>query len=116
MVAALTRSKLEPLRDQLRARGQRPSIVVPGVVPGPATSVELIVPLTSPLNIGKVGVSAFVDSGTVYNHGERFADQTLKQGVGGSVWFAAAFVRVNVAVAHGLGSSTRIQAGGNITF
>ena len=35
---SLTRNKLEPLRDQLRARGQRPSIVVPA----PATSTELI--------------------------------------------------------------------------
>lgn len=34
----LSRSRLEPLRDELRARGQRPSMVVPG----PATSVELI--------------------------------------------------------------------------
>src|SRR5205814_316901 len=31
-----------------------------------ATSAELIVPLTSPLNVGKVGVSAFVDYGVVY--------------------------------------------------
>lgn len=81
-----------------------------------ATSAELIVPLTSPMNIGKVGVSAFVDAGTVYNHGERFADQTLKQGVGGSVWFSAAFLHFNVAVAHGRGSSTRVHAGGSITF
>ncbi len=35
---SLTRNKLEPLRDQLRARGQRPSIVVPAL----ATSTELI--------------------------------------------------------------------------
>jgi hypothetical protein len=37
-VLSLTRNKLEPLRDQLRARGQRPSIVMPG----PTTSKELI--------------------------------------------------------------------------
>jgi outer membrane protein assembly factor BamA len=81
-----------------------------------ATSAELIVPLTSPMDIGKIGVSAFVDAGTVYDRGERFADQTLKQGVGGSVWFAAAFIHFNVAVAHGRGSSTRVHAGGSITF
>ncbi len=81
-----------------------------------ATSAELIVPLTSPMNIGKLGVSAFIDAGTVYNHGERFTDQTLKQGVGGSVWFSAAFLHFNIAVAHGRGSSTRIHAGGSITF
>ena len=35
----LTRTDLEPLRDQLRARGQRPSMVVPAA---PTTSQELI--------------------------------------------------------------------------
>src|SRR5437870_40342 len=40
-----------------------------------ATSAELIVPLSPVLDIVKVGVSAFVDSGTAYTSGERFADQ-----------------------------------------
>jgi hypothetical protein len=81
-----------------------------------AMSAELIVPLTSPLNVGKVGVSAFIDRGTIYNTGERFADQTLKEGYGGSIWFAAAFLRLNIAVAHGVGATTRVHAGGNVTF
>ena len=81
-----------------------------------ATSAELIVPLTSPLNVGKVGVSVFVDAGTVYDKGARFSDQTLKQGYGGSLWFSAAFLRLNIAVAHGRGSSTRVHVGGNVSF
>ena len=39
-----------------------------------------------------------------------------KQGYGGGVWFAAAFLRLNVAVAHGRGASTRVHVGGNVTF
>ena len=81
-----------------------------------AMSAELILPLTSPLKIGRMGVSAFVDRGAVYNKGERFSDQTLKEGYGGSVWFAAAFFRLNIAVAHGRGASTRVHVGGNVTF
>jgi outer membrane protein assembly factor BamA len=81
-----------------------------------AMSAEVILPLTSPLKIGRMGVSAFADSGTVYDKGQRFADQTLKQGYGGSVWFAAAFLRLNIAVAHGIGASTRVHVGGNVTF
>ena len=81
-----------------------------------ATSAELIVPLTSPLSVGKIGVSAFVDAGTVYDKGARFSDQTLMQGYGGSLWFSAAFLRVNLAVAHGRGSSTRVHVGGNVSF
>jgi outer membrane protein assembly factor BamA len=81
-----------------------------------ATSAELIVPLTSPLNVGKIGVSAFVDYGAAYNEGERLADHTLKRGLGGSVWFTAAFFRMNIAVAHGRGSSTRVHVGANASF
>ena len=74
------------------------------------------VPLTSPLSFGKIGVSGFVDAGTVYDQGQRFADQPWRRGVGGSVWFTAAFVRVNVSVAHGIGASTRVQVQGNLTY
>ena len=81
-----------------------------------AASGELIVPLTSPLGIGKIGVSAFVDTGTVWDHGERLVDQPWREGVGGSVWFSAAFIRVNLAVAHGIGASTRVHFGANVTF
>jgi hemolysin activation/secretion protein len=79
-------------------------------------SLEVRVPLTSPLSFGKIGVSAFVDAGTVYDSGQALADQTLMRGAGGGVWFTAAVLRINVAVAHGVGSSTRVQLVGNLTF
>jgi outer membrane protein assembly factor BamA len=81
-----------------------------------AASAELRVPLTSPLSFGKIGVSAFVDAGTVYDKGASFQDQTIAKGSGGSVWFSAAFFQFNVAVAHGLGASTRVHAGGGVSF
>jgi outer membrane protein assembly factor BamA len=81
-----------------------------------AGSAELLVPITSPLDIGRIGVSAFVDAGTAYDHGARFADQTLKRGVGGSVWFSAAFLRLSIAVAHGIGATTRVHVGASVTF
>jgi outer membrane protein assembly factor BamA len=80
------------------------------------TSAEVIVPLTSPTRIGRMGVSGFVDTGTAYDYGQRLADQPWKTGVGGSVWFSAAFLRLNFAVAHGLGSSTHAHIGANVTF
>jgi outer membrane protein assembly factor BamA len=79
-------------------------------------SAELVQPLTSPISFAKFGVTAFVDSGTVYGKGQRFVDQTMQQGYGGSVWLAAAFFRLNVAVAHGRGAGTRVHVGGNVTF
>jgi outer membrane protein assembly factor BamA len=81
-----------------------------------ATSAEAILPLTSPLSIGKIGVSVFTDAGTAYEYGARLSDQTLKRGYGGSVWFTAALLRLNLAVAHGRGSSTRVHVGGTVTF
>jgi outer membrane protein assembly factor BamA len=81
-----------------------------------AMSAEVVLPLTSPIKLGKFGVSAFVDRGAVYGKGERFGDQTLQEGYGGGVWFAAAFLRLNIAVAHGRGATTRVHVGGNVTF
>ncbi len=81
-----------------------------------AASGELIVPLTSPLGVGKIGVSAFVDTATVWDHGQRLVDQPWKEGVGGSIWFSAAFIRASLAVAHGIGGSTHVHFGANVTF
>ena len=81
-----------------------------------AMSAEVVQPLTSPTRFFKLGVTAFIDRGTVYDKGERFGDQTMHEGYGGSVWIAAAFFRLNVAVAHGRGATTRVHVGGNVTF
>jgi outer membrane protein assembly factor BamA len=81
-----------------------------------AGSLELLAPLTSPLHVGRIGVSAFMDAGTVYDDGARFSDQRLKRGAGGSVWFSAAFVQLSVAMAHGIGASTRVHVGGTFIF
>jgi outer membrane protein assembly factor BamA len=81
-----------------------------------AGAADLLIPLTSPLSIGRIGVSAFIDAGTTYEAGGRFAEQRLKRGVGGSVWFTAAFLRLSVAVAHGVGATTRVHVGGSVLF
>ena len=81
-----------------------------------AGSVEVRTPLTSPLKIGKFGVNAFVDVGTVYDDGQRLGDQTLRRGIGGGIWFSAAVLRLNLAVAHGIGASTRVHFGTTLTF
>jgi Omp85 superfamily domain len=80
-----------------------------------AGSVELRLPLTSPLNVGKLGVSAFVDVGTVYDNGGRLEDQHLERAVGGGLWFSMAFVRLNLAVAHGIDGSTRVHFGTGVS-
>jgi outer membrane protein assembly factor BamA len=79
-------------------------------------TAEIRAPLTSPLKIAKAGVSAFIDVGTVYDKGQRLADQHFSQGIGGGVWLAAAFLRVNLVVAHGIGAGTRVHFGAGVSF
>ena len=42
-----------------------------------AGSLELRMPLTSPLEIGKLGVSVFADTGTAYDNGQRFSGSAV---------------------------------------
>ncbi len=81
-----------------------------------AGTAEVRVPLTSPLSIGKAGVAAFVDVGSIYDKGQHLEDQHVSRGYGGGVWFAAAFIHFNLVVAHGVGSSTRVQFGTTLSF
>ncbi|HZR22847.1 MAG TPA: BamA/TamA family outer membrane protein [Vicinamibacterales bacterium] len=82
-----------------------------------ATSAELILPITSPLHLARLGVSAFADAGAVTCGAELVScDDTWKHGFGGSVWVTATIIRLNVAVAHGVGSSTRVHVSGDISF
>lgn len=81
-----------------------------------AGSVEVRTPITSPLNVAKLGVSAFFDTATVYDHSARLEDQRFEKGIGGSVWLSAAFFRLNLAVAHGLKGSTRVHFGTSFSY
>lgn len=46
----------------------------------------------------------------------RLSDTPLRRAYGGGVRFTAAIVRVNLAVAHGVGASTRVHVGGGVSF
>lgn len=79
-------------------------------------SIELRIPLTTPLSVGKLGVSIFADTGTAYEKGQRFRDQSLQTGIGGSFWFTVAAFRMGLSVAHGRGADTRVNFGAGLTF
>ena len=64
-----------------------------------ALSAELRVPITSPLNVGRLGLKGFVDAGTVYASGAKIGDQTFDRGIGGGVFFTATVVRAGLDVA-----------------
>ena len=81
-----------------------------------AMSAEVVLPLTSPVKSGQARRHRVRRSRHGVQQGRALGDQTMQAGYGGSVWFAAAFFRLNVAVAHGRGATTRVHVGGNVTF
>jgi outer membrane protein assembly factor BamA len=81
-----------------------------------AGSLELRVPLTSALDLGKLGVSVFVDEGTTYLKGQRLSNAAWHTGTGGSVWLAATILQLAVSVARSNVGGVRVNVGGGVTF
>ena len=80
-------------------------------------SAELLVPISSPMSVGKLGVSAFIDSGVAYDYGLKFSDQPKRTGIGASLWFNATVFRLSFSVAKPRGGGdTRFNFGGGFTF
>jgi outer membrane protein assembly factor BamA len=64
-----------------------------------AVSAEVRWPITSPLNIGRLGLKGFVDAGTVYATGAKLGDQHFDRGIGAGVFFTATILRAGLDVA-----------------
>jgi outer membrane protein assembly factor BamA len=79
-------------------------------------SIELRIPLSSPLGMARMGTSVFVDTGAAHPSGERLADQRFQVGVGAGVWMTAAVFHLGVSVAHGRGAGTRVNFGTGLGF
>lgn len=79
-------------------------------------TAELRVPISSPLDIVKVGLSAFLDTAAVYDRGQHVRDQHFERGTGGGVWLSAAVVRFDLYVAHAFDGSTRAQFSASFSF
>jgi outer membrane protein assembly factor BamA len=79
-------------------------------------TAELRLPVTTPLDLARMGFSAFLDTATVYNTGQQVWDRHFQRGAGGGVWLSAAFLRFDLYIAHALGGSTRAQFATAISF
>ena len=64
-----------------------------------ALSAEIRVPVTSPLNMGRLGVKAFLDAGTVYAAGSKISQQRFDRGLGAGVFVTATVLRAGLDVA-----------------
>ncbi|MFB3903135.1 MAG: BamA/TamA family outer membrane protein [Acidobacteriota bacterium] len=73
------------------------------------SSVELRLPMTSPLAIYHAGFDAFWDSGAVYNDGQSLAGSQFKHGVGVGAFFLIAGFGLKVDLAHDPNGSFRVH-------
>jgi len=64
-----------------------------------SASAEIRVPLTSPLSIGRFGIKAFTDVGTVWQSDQRLRDQRWSRGVGGGAFITLTAFTAGVDVA-----------------
>lgn len=81
-----------------------------------ATSAELRIPMNSPLNVGRFGFKAFVDTGTVWNQGERYDDQPFDRGIGGGVYLGAGPFIMDLDIAKPRVGTVRAHFGMGVTF
>jgi outer membrane protein assembly factor BamA len=73
------------------------------------TSLELRMPLTSPMRIYHAGVDVFFDSGAVYEHGRKLADTQFRNGAGFGFFFLIAGFGIKVDIAHNLHDNARVH-------
>ena len=81
-----------------------------------AASAELRFPLNSPMSSGKAGVRLFVDTGAVWDVDERVRTTRFSQGVGGGVFLGAAFVNLQLDLAHDLRGGARLHFATSVSF
>ena len=62
-------------------------------------SVEVRVPLTSPMGLGQAGVNLFFDTGAVYDVGQTLRKTRFQQGAGVGLFLLATVLQLNVDVA-----------------
>ena len=81
-----------------------------------AASAELRFPVSAPMSFGKAGVRLFFDTGAVYDVDERLRKTRFSQGVGGGVFLGAAFVNLQLDVAHDLRGGARLHFATSVSF
>jgi outer membrane protein assembly factor BamA len=81
-----------------------------------SVSLELRVPLSSPVNVGRFGVETFVDWGTTWATGARLKDQQWDRGIGGGIYFGGGPIIANVDIAWPRNGGARGNFGLGVSF
>jgi hypothetical protein len=81
------------------------------------TSAEIRVPVTSVLRGAKLGFTAFVDAGKIWDFDGSMRTAEWHRGAGGGMFIIASLFRVNLDVARGLrNGETRVHLSSGFTF
>jgi hemolysin activation/secretion protein len=72
-----------------------------------SASLELRLPVNSPLSVGRMGVKTFVDAATVYAAGTGLRGQRFARGAGAGVFVSIAMVHAGIDVAWPLDAEGR---------
>ncbi len=81
-----------------------------------AASVELRLPLGSPVSMGNAGVRVFYDTAAAYDAGGSVRDQRFLKGAGGGVFLTVPFGSLHLDLGHDFRGSVRIHAGAGLGF
>jgi hemolysin activation/secretion protein len=82
-----------------------------------AASAELRIPITSPLDFGRLGVTAFFDAAKAYDAGQRPAAVPWSFGAGAGAFVSMSFLSINVHFARSLdGNGNRLHLSTGFTF
>ena len=81
-----------------------------------AASVELRLPLGSPIAMGNAGVRLFYDTAAAYDAGGSLGDQRFLKGAGAGVFLTVPFGSLHLDAGHDFRGSVRIHAGAGLGF
>ena len=79
-------------------------------------SLELRVPFHSPLRLGQTGLVVFGDTGAAYDHGVKLSDARFESGVGGGWYLRVPLFQLEIDVAYGFDSGTRVHVTAGLKF
>jgi outer membrane protein assembly factor BamA len=79
-------------------------------------SIELRIPLTSPMGIAKAGIRVFVDAGSVWDHGQTVSASAFKTGGGVGGFVVASLFQMSLDVAAREGGDVRVHFTAGVSF
>jgi len=81
-----------------------------------AGSIEVRVPVSSPMGIARAGFTVFGDVGRTWDHGDRFGDAPWRRGAGAGVFLLASVFQLNLEVGVRQGGGARVHFTTGVQF